>query len=258
MAPPTNSENNDERLQSLQEKIDVERLPRHVAIIMDGNGRWAKQRGLPRIMGHRAGQKSVHAVVKAASDLGVQFLTLYTFSAENWRRPSEEIEALMELIAAALREELRELEAENVQVRAMGRVEGLPKPVRDEFAAAYERTRNNDGLKLNIAVNYSGRWEIVDAVKRLAERVAKGELAPEAIDEASFASALYRPEVPDPELLIRTSGENRISNYLLWQIAYSEIYVTPTLWPDFRGIHLLEAIVDYQKRERRFGAIGGS
>jgi undecaprenyl diphosphate synthase len=240
----------------LESRIDPARVPRHVAVIMDGNGRWAKERGLPRIEGHRAGRESVRALVKAAPDLGIKFITLYTFSAENWRRPAVEIEALMALIAEAVRQEWPELKKEGVRLRALGRLEALPEKVREELRRAAEETKDNTRLTLNVAVNYSGRWEIVDAAKRLAQRVASGELQPDDIDEQAFAGALYQPDIPDPELLIRTSGEQRISNYLLWQIAYAEIHVTQTLWPDFRKIHLLEAILDYQQRERRFGAAG--
>jgi len=242
----------------LESRLDPKRVPRHVAIIMDGNGRWAQERGLPRIMGHQAGRESVRVAVKAAPDLGIEFLTLYTFSAENWRRPAEEVEALMELIAGVLREELSELKEQGVRIRALGRLEGLPEKLREEFRRAYEESKQNRRLTLNVAMNYSGRWEIVDAARRLAERVKAGEMSAAEIDEEAFASVLYLPDTPDPELLIRTSGEQRISNYLLWQIAYTELYVTPVLWPDFRRIHLLEAVVEYQQRQRRFGAVGPS
>jgi len=241
--------------EELEARIDPERIPRHIAIIMDGNGRWAEQRGLPRIMGHRAGQESVRAVVEACPGLGIQFLTLYTFSAENWQRPREEVEALMELIRSTLHQELPELKEKGVRIRALGRLEGLPQEVREEFRRAEAETRENRRLTLNVAVNYSGRWEIVDAARGLARQACRGELQADEIDEKVFASRLYLPDTPDPELLIRTSGEHRISNYLLWQIAYSELYVTPALWPDFRRIHLLEAILDYQQRQRRFGTI---
>ncbi|NIM04617.1 MAG: isoprenyl transferase [Armatimonadetes bacterium] len=248
----------DEAEQDLISRIDPARVPKHVAIIMDGNGRWAKERGLPRIMGHHAGRESVRSVVKDAPDLGIQSLTLYAFSAENWRRPSAEVVDLMELMAGALHEELPELKRQGVALRTLGRPERLPEKVREEFQHAYEETKDNRRLFLNIALNYSGRWEILDAAKRLAERVKSGELAVEDIDEEHLASMLYLPDTPDPDLLIRTSGEHRISNYLLWQIAYTEIYVTPVLWPDFRRIHLLEAVLDYQQRKRRFGAVNSS
>jgi undecaprenyl diphosphate synthase len=241
--------------QAMASRVDPARLPRHIAIIMDGNGRWAKQRELPRIMGHRAGQTSVRKIVRAASDLGIKYLTLYTFSTENWVRPAEEISALMDLIYDTLREDLQQLHEEGVRVRALGRVAGLPEKLQEIFRQAEAQTKNNAGLNLNVAINYSGRAEIADAARKLAAAAARGELAPEAIDETTFAAALYLPEIPDPELLIRTSGERRVSNYLLWQIAYSELYITPVLWPDFRRIHLLEAILDYQQRQRRFGAI---
>jgi undecaprenyl diphosphate synthase len=236
-------------------RIDMSRVPQHIAIVMDGNGRWAEKRGLPRVMGHRAGHDSVTAIVDAAPDFGIKYLTLYTFSAENWKRPAPEVAALMELIPAVLHYELPHLKEEGVKVRPLGRVEGLPQHVQDEFRHAYEETQHNTRLTLNIAVNYSGRWEIIDAVRKLAQAVKEGRLDPDAIDEDLFASQLYLPDMPDPELLIRTSGEHRISNYLLWQIAYTEVYVTPVLWPDFRGIHLMEAILDYQQRHRRFGAL---
>jgi undecaprenyl diphosphate synthase len=239
-------------------RIDPTRVPQHVAIVMDGNGRWAERQGLPRVMGHRAGHESVTEVVRVAPDFGVRHLTLYTFSAENWRRPETEVSALMELIPAVLRYELPYLKEQGVMVRPIGRVDGLPQHVQDQFHEAYEETKHNTRLTLNIAVNYSGRWEIVDAARRIAERVKQGEIEPDQIDEALFASMLYQPDTPDPELLIRTSGEHRISNYLLWQIAYTEVYVTPVLWPDFRRIHLVEAILDYQQRRRRFGAIADS
>ena len=244
-----------DRERELELLTDSARVPQHVAIIMDGNGRWAKERKLPRILGHQAGHKSVQEIVRVAPDLGIRYLTLYAFSAENWRRPEAEVAALMDLIAGVLRQELPGLKAEGVQVRALGRLEGLPQELQEEFRRAYAETRDNRRLQLNIAVNYSGRWEIVDAARRLAQKVQRGELSPEEIDEAEFAAALYLPGTPDPELLIRTSGEMRISNYLLWQIAYTELYVTPVLWPDFRRIHLLEALLDYQQRQRRFGAV---
>ncbi len=242
--------------QGLLSRLDLSRVPKHIALIMDGNGRWAEQRGLPRFMGHQAGLESAKAVVRACSDLGIRFVTLYSFSAENWTRPKEEVATLMELIRASLQQELPDMHAEGVRVRLLGRRGGLSAEVREAFEQAEEQTRDNSGLTLNVAANYSGRWEIVDAARRLAEQVKTGALTAEAIDEETFAAALYLPDTPDPELLIRTSGEMRVSNYLLWQIAYSEIYVTPVLWPDFRRIHLLEALVDYQQRHRRFGAVG--
>ena len=241
--------------QELVDRLDPARIPQHVAIIMDGNGRWAKQQGLPRIFGHQAGHHSVRKIVDASLEIGVRHLTLYAFSAENWRRPSSEVSALMELIGTVLRVELPDLKAQGVQIRPLGRVAGLPEFLQQDFHNAYEGTKENSRLHLNIAINYSGRWEIVDAARRLAEQVQRGELALDAVDEEHLAQALYMPDTPDPELLIRTSGEMRISNYLLWQIAYTELYVTPVLWPDFRKVHLLEAILDYQQRQRRFGAV---
>jgi undecaprenyl diphosphate synthase len=240
----------------LASRLDATRLPRHVAIIMDGNGRWAKRQGLPRIMGHRAGQTSVRKIVRAASDLGLEYLTLYTFSIENWLRPVEEVTALMDLIYDTLRQDLQALHEEGVKIRSLGRSEGLPDKLQEIFRQAEAQTKDNSGLKLNVAINYSGRAEIVDAARKLALAAQQGALTPAQIDEAKFAEALYLPDTPDPELLIRTSGEQRVSNYLLWQIAYSEFYITPVLWPDFRKLHLLEALLDYQQRQRRFGGVG--
>ena len=239
----------------LQARLDPARRPRHVAIIMDGNGRWAEERGLPRWAGHRAGSESVRAVVEASPDLGISILTLYTFSAENWRRPREEVELLLGLIEENLLRELEELKAKGVRVQVLGRVDELPASLQQAFGRVVSETRHNHILTLNLAVNYGGRREILDAALRLARRVQQGELELPAISEEVFAQHLYLPDLPDPDLLLRTGGEVRVSNYLLWQIAYAEIWVTPVLWPDFRRVHLLQALLAYQQRQRRFGGL---
>lgn len=232
-----------------------ENIPRHIAIIMDGNGRWAKKRGLPRIFGHRTGIESVREIVRTCSELGVEYLTLYTFSRENWKRPKEEVDALMKMLKRLLRREVDDLNRRNVKIKAIGRLEDLPDEVLEELKRAIDITKNNTGLKLYLALSYGGRAEIVDATRKIAEKIKRGEIEPEDIDEETFKNALYDPELPDPDLLIRTSGEMRISNFLLWHIAYTELYITPTLWPDFRRSELLKAIEDYKRRERRFGGI---
>jgi len=238
------------------EKIDRKKLPRHIAIIMDGNGRWAKQRGKSRIAGHRAGAKSVRDAVRACGELGVKVLTLYAFSVENWRRSDLEIDALMRLFKQYLRSEVKELDRNNVRLIASGRIDGLPKSVQKELSGAMAVLEKNTGLILNIAINYGGRTEIVDGIKKLVPLIKSGQCRAEDIDEISFGNYLYTAGLPDPDLLIRTSGEMRISNFLLWQIAYAEIYVTDTLWPDFRRHDLEKAILEFQKRERRFGGTG--
>jgi len=235
--------------------IDFSRLPRHVAIIMDGNGRWAKLRHKQRVEGHRAGISSVRDVVETSARLGLQVLTLYAFSVENWKRPKSEVSTLMALLKRYLRLELDTLLGNNIRFQVIGRSEDLPDDVRDELQRAMEKTSANTGMLFNIALNYGGRAEITDAVRRLvSDLVARGR-SPSEIDEGMLASYLYTAGQPDPDLLIRTSGEMRISNFLLWQIAYAEIWVTDVLWPDFRRKHLLQAIADYQKRERRYGGI---
>ena len=231
------------------------RLPRHIAIIMDGNGRWAKQRGLPRIAGHRAGVEAVRDTVEACGELGIEILTLYTFSTENWRRPKEEISALMRLLLRTLQRETEELIRNNVRLTMVGNAETLPDKVREGILRGIEATRQNTGLVLNLALNYGGREEIVSAVRRIASGVQRGELRPERIDAETICRHLYTSELPDPDLLMRTSGELRISNFLLWQLAYTEIYITDVLWPDFRRKDLYEAVEDYQGRERRFGKV---
>jgi undecaprenyl diphosphate synthase len=225
--------------------------PPHIAIIMDGNGRWARKRALPRFMGHRAGVESVRKMLKACSELGVRFLTLYTFSTENWQRPKREVNALMDLLAKLLVNEEPNLQKENIRVRAIGRIPDLPKKAQDNLAWLIDRTAQNSGLTLVVCLSYGGRAEIVDACRK----VARERLAPEAITEQGFRKYLYDPEVPDVDLLIRTAGEQRISNFLLWQAAYAELYFTETLWPDFRKKHLQAAIDDYNTRERKFGKV---
>jgi undecaprenyl diphosphate synthase len=234
--------------------FDPDRVPQHIAIIMDGNGRWARQRGLPRIEGHRQGDTSVGEMIEACRDWGIPYLTLYTFSAENWRRSEEEVRALMLLIELVARREIDTLDEKDVRIHVMGRLDEVPDSLRAELGRDCERTRDNRGLNLILAINYGGRREIVDAARELAHQVAEGRLQAEEIDEERFAGSLYLPGVPDPDLLIRAGGELRISNFLLWQLAYAELYVSPVLWPDFRRDHLAEAIREYQQRERRFGA----
>lgn len=240
--------------ETLARQVNVERLPAHVAVIMDGNGRWAAQRHLPRVEGHRAGIEGVRDTVETAARLGIQVLTLYAFSVENWKRPVSEISTLMMLLKRYLRSELNTLLRNDIRFRVIGRIESLAPDIQDELNLAVQRTASNRGMQFNIALNYGGRAEIVDAVRRVIE----AGLRPEDLDEARFAQFLYTAGQPDPDLLIRTSGEMRVSNYLLWQIAYAEIYVTETLWPDFRRCHLLEAVLAYQKRERRYGGISPS
>jgi undecaprenyl diphosphate synthase len=237
--------------ETLARQVNFERLPAHIAVIMDGNGRWAAQRHLPRVEGHRAGIDAVRETVETAARLDIRVLTLYAFSVENWKRPPSEVSTLMVLLKRYLRSELNTLLRNNIRFRVIGRMEDLAPDIQDELRQAIERTASNSGMLFNIALNYGGRAEIVDAARRV---IAAG-IRPEDLDERRFASFLYTAGQPDPDLLIRTSGEMRVSNYLLWQIAYAEIYVTDTLWPDFRRRHLLEAVLAYQKRERRYGGI---
>jgi undecaprenyl diphosphate synthase len=237
--------------EELARQINFQRLPAHVAVIMDGNGRWAAQRHLPRVEGHRAGIESVREVVEGSARLGIQVLTLYAFSVENWKRPATEVSTLMMLLKRYLRSELNTLLRNDIRFRVIGRSEDLARDVQRELSDAEDKTRLNRGMLFNIALNYGGRAEIVEAAKRL---IVEGVPADE-LDEQKFGSYLYTGGQPDPDLLIRTSGEMRVSNFLLWQIAYAEIWVTDTLWPDFRKRHLLEAILAYQKRERRYGGI---
>ena len=238
--------------------IDFTRLPRHVAVIMDGNGRWASARHLPRIAGHRAGIAAVREVVEGAARLGIEVLTLYAFSRENWSRPAPEVNALMRLLRDYLDAELSTLLERNIRFRGIGRLEELPPPVRTALAEAEQRTAANTGMLFLIALSYSGRAELADAARALAEEARAGRLDPATIDETVLAARLHTADAPDPDLLIRSSGELRLSNFLLWQLAYSEIWVTPVLWPDFRRRHLHEAVVDFQRRERRFGGVTSS
>ena len=224
-------------------------IPRHVAIIMDGNGRWAKARGVPRLMGHRAGRESVREAVKGCSSLGVEVLTLYTFSIENWQRPAGEVAALMTILRQTLRAERKELRENNVRLGVIGRPSDLPKPVRDEIADTQAYLESCTGMQLNLALSYSGRAELVDAVRRLVD----DSIASSHINDELLASYLYTAGLPDPDLLIRTSGEMRLSNFMLWQLAYTELWITETLWPDFRRRHLFQAVAEFQGRERRFG-----
>lgn len=242
---------------SLLAAIDFACLPQHVAVIMDGNGRWAKERGKPRIFGHQAGVESVRSIVDTGARLGLRSLTLYAFSTENWKRPEDEVGALMKLLKYYLRKEINELNRQKIKFQPIGRIARLDKSVRDELAWATEKTQNNDGMRLNIALNYGGRAEIVDACRNaVAELLATGKSLDD-LSEENIEQHLYSQEFSDIDLLIRTSGEFRISNFLLWQLAYSEIYVTNTLFPDFRRQDFFEAVLDYQKRDRRFGGISG-
>jgi undecaprenyl diphosphate synthase len=244
--------------QDLRSRLKPDRMPEHVAIIMDGNGRWAGKRRRPRIAGHAAARASVRDVVAASAELGLRELTLYTFSMENWGRPRSEVSALMHLLDQTLKEQVDEMDEDDIRLNAIGRLDLLPKYARRTLDGSIERLSSNGGLRLNLALSYGGRAEIVDAVRRIAAGIAGGALRPSDVDEDLVAGSLYCPDMGDPDLLIRTSGEMRISNFLLWQIAYSEIYVTDVLWPDFRRRHLYEALIDYQNRERRFGGIGES
>src|SRR5688500_12344339 len=236
------------------DQVNFERLPVHIAVIMDGNGRWAAQRHLPRVEGHRAGIEAVRDTVETAARLGIQVLTLYAFSVENWKRPADEVGTLMLLLKRYLRSELNTLLRNDIRFRVIGRMEELAPDIQDELRLAIDRTSKNAGMLFNLAHNFGGRAEIVDAARRAIEAGVR----PEDLDEERFAGFLYTAGQPDPDLLIRTSGEMRVSNYLLWQIAYAEIYVTETLWPDFRRRHLLDAVLAYQKRERRYGGITSS
>jgi undecaprenyl diphosphate synthase len=240
---------------SIKEQIDRNRLPRHIAMIMDGNGRWAQKKGGERLFGHRNGVESVRQVVEAAGELGVEYLTLYAFSTENWKRPRTEIDGLMTLLATTIAKETRKLDENNVRLLVIGNISDLPNSVQKLLMKSVESTAGNTGLKLVLALSYSGRWEITDAVKRMCRDAASGKIDPDSADACLLESYLNTSFMPDPELLIRTSGERRISNFLLWQLAYTELYFTPVLWPDYRKEHFYEAIIDYQRRERRFGKV---
>jgi undecaprenyl diphosphate synthase len=236
-----------------ERRLRTDSLPRHVAIIMDGNGRWAEARGLSRNEGHRAGLESVRAVIRAAHELGVKVLTLYAFSTENWNRPKAEVDELMRLLSEYIGSEIDEVDRNGIAVRIMGRMELVPPTIAAELEAAIERTRDNQEMQLVFALSYGGRQEIVDAARKLLREAELGNVDADSLDEKTFAAFLYQPDLPDPDLLIRTGAESRISNFLLWQAAYSEIYLTDAMWPDFRKQHLVDAIADYQSRERRYG-----
>lgn len=239
----------------LLRQIDLDRLPRHVAVIMDGNGRWANRRDKPRVSGHRAGAISVRETVETAARLGIGYLTLYAFSTENWKRPRLEVETLMRLLRQYLSQELDTMQRNRIRFRAMGRREELRAGIRRDIERAEAATAGNDGMLLTVALNYSGRAEIVDAARRIAAEAVSTGRDPHSITDADVERNLYTPELPEPDLLIRTSGEMRVSNFMLWQIAYTEILVTETLWPDFRRRHLFEAVLEFQKRDRRYGGV---
>jgi undecaprenyl diphosphate synthase len=241
------------RARTLLAEFDPALTPHHVAIIMDGNGRWAKKRGLPHVAGHSAGAKAVRECIAGCIELGIGYLTIYTFSSENWTRAADEVSGLMSLFVEVLERELSNLQRWRVRVLVIGQMDALPDKTREAFERVITNTADNDGLTLVVALNYGGRVEIAEAARALAREAAAGTLDPESIDEAALASRLYTAQIPDPDLLIRTSGEMRVSNFLLWQIAYSELWVTSTLWPDFDRTDLLRAVIDFEQRERRFG-----
>jgi undecaprenyl diphosphate synthase len=238
---------------SFKEQIIQDRIPRHIAIIMDGNGRWAKRQGMARMFGHRQGVETVHRITEAAAELGVEYLTLYAFSTENWNRPKEEVDALMVLLVDTIVKETPTLMKNNISLQTIGDLSRLPQATRDKFLECIEQTSQNTGLTLVIALSYSARWEIIEATKRIASAVKDGQLLLEDINEEVLSNYMTTAQMPDPDLLIRTSGELRISNFLLWQLAYSELYFTNCLWPEFTNEEFYHAIVDYQHRERRFG-----
>lgn len=238
-----------------KEQIDINRLPEHIAIIMDGNGRWAKNQGKFRAFGHESGVLSVKDIVEGCVEIGVKYLTVYAFSTENWNRPIEEVNALMELLISTINNEAETLNKNNVRLNAIGDIKSLPQKCIDDLANVMEITSKNTKCTLTLALSYSSKWEIIEATKKLAQQLVEQKITLADINEENFTAELTTSQLPDPELMIRTSGEHRISNFLLWQIAYTELYFTETLWPDFRREHLFEAIVDYQKRERRFGKI---
>ncbi|MFN3872991.1 MAG: isoprenyl transferase [Ignavibacterium sp.] len=243
----------DEKLQSELKKSGE--IPKHIAIIMDGNGRWAKKRGLPRVAGHKRGVDTVKDIVEACAEIGVKYLTLYTFSTENWKRPKEEVSTLMRLLLNSLRDRVDELCENDIRLTTIGDTDSLPYEVQKQLKADIERTKNNKKMILNLALSYSGRWEIIEAVKKISKAVEKGDLKADEINEQLFSKFLTTKDLPDPDLVIRTSGEFRVSNFLLWQIAYSEFVITDIYWPDFNRHHLYESIRAFQKRERRFGKV---
>lgn len=238
---------------NLKEQVSAENVPEHVAIIMDGNGRWAKSKGMPRMYGHKSGVKSVRDVTEAAAEIGIKYLTLYAFSTENWSRPPAEVTALMTLLVETIKKEIRDLHKNGVRLMAIGAIEQLPEATYKALLNGIEQTKNNTRINLVLALNYSAKWEILHATRSIASLVHAGILSPDRITEEVFEKALTTHGIPDPELLIRTSGETRISNFLLWQIAYSELYFTPVMWPDFGRDELFKSIINYQSRERRFG-----
>ena len=239
----------------MNEHIDPDNLPQHIAVIMDGNGRWAKKQGAARVFGHKNAIKAVREVTEGCAELGIKYLTLYAFSTENWNRPKLEVDALMTLLVHTIKGEIKTLMDNNVRLNTIGNIDSLPTACQRELAEAMRETSHNTGLTLVLALSYSGRWEILEAVRQLAAEVQKGTLTPDQIDETAFGNHLTTSGMPDPELMIRTSGEMRISNFMLWQLAYSELYMPDVLWPDFRKEHLYEALLSYQQRERRFGKI---
>jgi len=239
----------------LKSQINTEKLPEHIAIIMDGNGRWAKEHGKPRVFGHRNGVTAVRETTEAAAELGISYLTLYAFSTENWSRPKMEVSALMRLLVDTLVKELDTLNKNNIRLKAIGDLSKLPDRTHKALLDGIENTKDNERMTLVLALNYSGKWDLAQAAQKLGKEVAAGRLSPDQIDQVALAGQLSTKHMPDPELLIRTSGEARISNFLLWQLAYAELYFTPVFWPEFRKAHLYEAIIDYQNRERRFGKI---
>jgi undecaprenyl diphosphate synthase len=238
---------------NFKHQVDPHKLPRHIAIIMDGNGRWAKQKGKLRVFGHHNGVTAVREVTEAAAELGIHYLTLYAFSTENWNRPKAEVDALMSLLVTTINKETKTLNKNNIRLQAIGDIKSLPAKCQKELASAIEKTAKNTRMTLVLALSYSSKWEIVNAVKQIAAQVEKKKIAVSDIDEALIDEHLTTKNIPDPELMIRTSGEHRISNFLLWQLAYAEFYFTEKLWPDFRKEDLYEALIDYQGRERRFG-----
>ena len=238
-----------------KEQIDCSRLPKHIAVIMDGNGRWAKGQGKVRVFGHEQGVLSVKDIVEGCVEVGIEYLTLYAFSTENWNRPKEEVDALMQILISTINKETETLNKNNIKLNAIGNIASLPQECIDDLKEAMAKTAHNEKCTLTLALSYSAKWEILEAAKKIAAEVKENTISLDDIDENLFSSKLTTVNIPDPELMIRTSGEHRISNYLLWQMAYTEFYFTDVLWPDFRREDLFEAIVDYQKRERRFGKI---
>lgn len=237
----------------MKERLDLHNLPRHIAVIMDGNGRWAKRQGAARVFGHRNAIQAVRETTESCAEIGISHLTLYAFSTENWNRPKAEVNALMELLVSTIRKEVKTLQKNNVRLNHIGSLADLPGGCQEQLLEAIDQTKQNTGLTLTLALSYSGRWEILEATRKLMQAAQEGTLRPEALTQELFEQQLSTHDMPAPELLIRTSGEMRISNFLLWQLAYTELYITEVLWPDFRKEHLYEAIASYQQRERRFG-----